>query len=115
MKPARNSKKNKSIQQDYNGSRVIPLYYESAHIEREIEDHVNSIKSLINKLRPSDRQFYFSGLLSHILTSKINYPTGPIDVSTDEMDYNALSDNELNLLRELSSNIQRLYLELDGE
>lgn len=114
MKPSKNQKRTSPITGNTSTGRVIPLYYESAHIEREIEDHIQSIKSLINKLRPNDRQNYFSGLLSHILSSNIAYPAGPIDISTDDLDYNTLSENELNLLRELSSNIQRLYLEMDG-
>jgi hypothetical protein len=114
MKSNKNSKRVAEEQHKKYAGRVIPLYYESAHIEREIEDHVQSIKSLINKLRPTDRQHYFSGLLTHILTTNINYPTGPIDISSEDLDYGTLSDQELTLLKELSSNIHRLYLEMDG-
>jgi membrane-associated HD superfamily phosphohydrolase len=96
-------------------AKIIPIYQESAHIEREIDQHVQSIRALINKLRPSDRQQYFNGLLNHLLMNETNYPLTLDTSSTSDADFSCLSEKELDLIRELSSTLHRLHLEADGE
>lgn len=96
-------------------AKVIPMYQQSAHIEREIDQHVQSIRALIAKLRPTDRQQYFNGLLNHMLTGEVAYPLTLDASSTSDADFSCLSDKELSLIRELSSTLHRLHLEADGE
>lgn len=96
-------------------AKVIPMYQQSAHIEREIDQHVQSIRALISKLRPSDRQQYFNGLLNHMLMGETSYPLTLDASSTSDADFSCLSDHELSLIRELSSTLHRLHLEADGE
>src|ERR1043165_3489508 len=39
--------------------------------EREIDQHVKSIRALISKLHPAEKQKYFNGLLSFIVNEQI--------------------------------------------
>ena len=83
------------------------------HIEVEIESHVKSIRSLIQKLNPVDRQRYFDGLLNHILSKEIEYPQpkSPVKALTKvNDDFSKLSVNDLDLIRELSVKLQDLYV-----
>jgi hypothetical protein len=95
--------------------KVIPLYQESAHIEREIDEHVKSIRALISKLRPSDRQAYFNGLLAHMLREEVNSTFSKNSYPAVDADYSSLTGEELSLIRELSGHLHRLYLETGGE
>lgn len=98
------------------GAKIIPIYSERAHIEREIDQHVQSIRSLISRLRPSERQNYFNGLLSHLLHSEqAETSPGESSVRATDQDYSKLSDHDLGLIRELSFNVNRLYLELGDQ
>jgi hypothetical protein len=95
-------------------AKIIPMYQQSAHIEREIDQHVQSIRALISKLRPTDRQQYFNGLLNHMLKGEVTYPLSLDASSTSDADFSCLTENELDLIRELSSTLHRLHLEADG-
>ncbi|MBK7572112.1 MAG: hypothetical protein IPI10_10945 [Bacteroidetes bacterium] len=83
------------------------------HVEIEIENHVKSIRSLIQKLNPADRQKYFNGLLNHILCKQIEYTqtksikNQKVNVSDD---FSQLSTDDLDLIRELSCKLQDLYV-----
>ncbi len=91
--------------------KVITIEQDRKQIETEIDRHVKSIQSLIQRLGPPERQKYYNGLLSHLLAEEVNYPivkrqTGN---STISRDYSRLSEHELQLIRELSSQINQLY------
>jgi hypothetical protein len=75
-------------------------------VEREIDQHVKSIRALINKLRPTEKQKYFNGLLAFIVNEQIEM-TSP--ATPTETDYSKLSKQELTLLDELSVKVQELY------
>jgi hypothetical protein len=94
--------------------KVVETSFDQAHIEMEIERHVKSIKSLITKLRPLERQRYFDGLLSHILDQPVEYP-GPAKSNSTSFDYCNLSVNDLSLIRELSVKIHELYRITESE
>ena len=59
--------------------KVVVVNTDQTRIELEIEKHIKKIKSLILKLRPPERQKYFQGLLSHIVSE-------PYDVSVSNGD-----------------------------
>jgi hypothetical protein len=80
------------------------------NLEREIDYHVKSIRALISKLRPTEKQKYFNGLLAFIVHEQIEWAEGK---PSEEKDYSKLSSNELSLLQELSGKMHELYQTLD--
>jgi hypothetical protein len=84
------------------------------NVEREIDQHVKSIRALISKLHPAEKQKYFNGLLAFIVNEQIELSG---EQATPETDYSKLSSKELTILEELSSKMQELYqtLEFDPE
>ena len=95
--------------------KVIEPTVDRSHLEFEIERHVKSIRALIQKLRPLERQRYYDGLLSHLLSQPVNYPCGKMEVRKNSGDYSNLSATELTLVRELSLKIEELYRHSDHE
>jgi hypothetical protein len=75
-------------------------------VEFEIQRHVKSIRALIKKLRPHDRQKYYDGLLSHMLTRGGD---GMMQKAQSKGDFSNLNDKDLLLIRELSGKIEELY------
>ena|SRR5688572_7461000 len=96
--------------------RVVVVDKDQATIESEIERHVKVIRSLIQKLRPTDRQKYFNGLLSHILDEPVQ-ASGNWKSSTQWMrsDYSNLTVRELGLLEELSEKMEQMYRVMDPD
>jgi hypothetical protein len=78
--------------------------------EREIDQHVKSIRALISKLHPAEKQKYFNGLLAFIVNEQIEWTEKN---ATKETDYSKLSKQELTILEELSAKMQELYNTLD--
>ena len=88
--------------------KVIETPNDQSYLEFEIERHVKSIKALIPRLRPKERQRYYDGLLSHILSQPVDYPNGKMS-KDDSYDFCNLSFNELSLIKELSVKVHELY------
>jgi hypothetical protein len=82
--------------------------------EREIDQHIKSIRALISKLRPAEKQKYFNGLLAFIVHEQIEWTETHTKTETD---YSKLSAKDLTLLEELSTKMQELYntMEIDPE
>ena len=78
-------------------------------IEREIDSYVKSIRVLIAKLTPTERQKYYNGLLAFILNEQIEMSSDGNSKKIDESDFTRLTVKELNLLEELSMRMQQLY------
>ncbi len=91
--------------------KVITIPQDRKQIETEIDRHVKSIQSLIQRLGPPERQKYYNGLLSHLLAEEVTYPMErkSASVTSRERDYSRLSEHELGLIRELSAQINHLY------
>jgi len=110
-------RKQKNTQQsnvkDFPQLKVVETSNDQAHVEIEIDRHVKSIRALIRKLRPVERQRYYDGLLSHILSQPVEYP-GPKNKNEDSYDFCNLSVNDLSLIRELSVKIHEIY-RIEGE
>ena len=94
--------------------RVVVVDKDQATIESEIERHVKVIRSLIQKLRPTDRQKYFDGLLAHIIDepSDTNWKNGS---QWMRKDYSNLTVRELGLLEELSEKMEQMYRVMEHE
>lgn len=88
--------------------KVIDVSSDQHQLEMEIDRQVKSLRALIKKLQPTERQQYFDGLLSHMLSQPVNYPEPATHVN-DSYDYCNLSVNELALIRELSVKVHELY------
>lgn len=87
------------------------------NIEREIDGYVKSIRALICKLTPTERQKYYNGLLAFILNEQVEMTSQGNRKKIEESDFTKLSVRELNLLEELSLRMQQLYrtMEYDVE
>ena len=87
--------------------------FERGTVEKRIEEHIRSIQSLIKQIEQKEMQFLFSGLLASVLSK----PQSGEDFESDNLffeqpaspDHTVLSDNELNLIGELSEKIEELY------
>lgn len=96
--------------------KVVVVKNDQVYVEREIEKHIKKIKSLINKLRPAERQKYFNGLLSHLLHEPVEAPvrhSKTIMISDSEKDYSSLTVEELSLIEELGQKVEQLYRTMD--
>lgn len=92
--------------------KVVTIPQDRKQIETEIDRHVKSIQSLIQRLGPPERQKYYNGLLSYLLAEEVTYPvTERKNIKSESMqhDYSRLSENDLSLIRELSTQINSLY------
>lgn len=94
--------------------KVVDTSSDQSQIEMEIERQVKSIRALIKRLRPHERQRYYDGLLSHILSQPVEIP-GKKSNMNDNYDYCNLSFNELSLIREMSVKIHELYRLSEGD
>ena len=88
--------------------KVIDVSANQSHLEYEIDRQVKSLRSLIKQLHPKDRQMYFNGLLSHILSQPVDTLETNAHVN-DSYDYCNLSVEEVSLIKELSIKIHELY------
>ena len=88
---------------------VVRIEHSRVQVEIEIDRHVKIIRSLIQKLHPAERQQYFAGLLSHLLTQSPEYPFPKYQKKEEEIDFSALSANDLELIKELSQKLEELH------
>ena len=79
------------------------------NIEREVDSYVKSIRVLIGKLTPTERQKYYNGLLAFILNEQIEMSSEGNEKKIEQSDFTKLTARELNLLEELSMRMQQLY------
>ena len=87
--------------------------FERGSVEKRIEEHIRSIQSLIKQIEQKEMQSLFSGLLASVLSKSQSAE----DYDSDNLFYEqpaapdntVLSDNELNLIGELSEKIEELY------
>ena len=79
------------------------------NIEREIDTYVKSIRALISKLTPTERQKYYNGLLAFILNEQVEMSSEANQKKIEESDFTRLTERELGLLQELSMRMQQLY------
>jgi hypothetical protein len=94
--------------------KVVEVASDQSKLEFEIELQVKTIRALIKKLRPAERQRYYDGLLSHLLSQPVDYPETKRD-KNDSFDYCNLSYQDLSLIRELSVKMHELYRISDSE
>ena len=85
------------------------------NIEREIDGYVKSIRALISKLTPTERQKYYNGLLAFILNEQVEMNMEGNQKKIDESDFTKLTVRELNLLEELSLRMQQLYRTMEHD
>jgi hypothetical protein len=74
----------------------------------EVDRQIKTLRALIKKLQPIERQRYFDGLLSYMLSQPIDFTDYGGHVN-DSYDYCNLSVNELSLIKELSVKVHELY------
>jgi len=98
---------------------IIHVAQDRGRIEMEIDQHVKSIRSLINRLRPTERQKYFHGLLHHMLNAPEEHQMKSVTTTStnknQEISYSNLSQNDLVLIRELSTKMEELYRNMDDD
>jgi hypothetical protein len=108
-------KNNRDVKTESTSLKIVVVETNHVHIEQEIEMHIKKIRSLINKLRPAERQKYFNGLLSHILDEPVEASFPPAKKINTDKDYSALSYEELLLIEELSIKMEQLYRTMDHD
>ena len=95
--------------------KVVVVETDQVRIEQEIERHIKKIRSLIQKLRPPERQKYFQGLLAHILSEPHDYATHYNQKLNFDIQPSRLTTDEMKLLEELSAKMEQLYRTLDHD
>lgn len=87
--------------------------FDKGSVEKKIEDHIRCIQSLIKQIEQKEMQSLFSGMLASVLSNPQTTEDTEIgslffeeSASPDE---SVLSDNEMNLIGELSEKIEELY------
>ncbi len=106
---------NRDVKTEPTSLKVVVVETNQVQIEQEIELHIKKIRTLINKLRPAERQKYFNGLLSHILDEPVETSFHPSKKVNTDKDYSALSYEELLLIEELSIKMEQLYRTMDHD
>ena len=108
-------KTNPQTKTDSTSLKVVVVENNHVRIEHEIERHIKKIRTLINKLRPAERQKYFNGLLSHLINEPVETPVRSTKKINPDKDYSALSYEELMLIEELSIKMEQLYRTMDHD
>jgi hypothetical protein len=93
---------------------VVQTGESQTHLEREIDQHINNIRALIRKMRPSERQRYYNGLLSHILEVPVGPSFHPTHIDRKDEQSTNLSHEHLSLIREMADKMEQLYRVMDG-
>ncbi len=89
--------------------RIVETNTDRVQVEFEIDRHIKSIRALINKLHPIERQKYFDGFLNHLLSKPVIFHSVKSDSPSNEYDLSVLNTDELNLIRELSIKMDEMY------
>jgi hypothetical protein len=105
----------KNTTSDGPGSLSIVHAAGPKNIEREIDGYVKSIRTLISKLTPTERQKYYNGLLAFILNEQVEMSMEGNQKKIEESDFTKLTVRELNLLEELSLRMQQLYRTMEHD
>jgi hypothetical protein len=109
-------KRTEGVRTDSTTLKIVEPDNSQAQVERQIEKHINKIRSLVNKLRPSERQRYFNGLVAYLLNEPIDAATHASSKKPDQnKDYSALSYEDLMLIEELSIKMEQLYRTMDHD
>jgi len=88
--------------------KVVDVSTDQHQLEMEVDRQIKTLRALIKKLQPIERQRYFDGLLSYMLSQPIDFTDYGGHVN-DSYDYCNLSVNELSLIKELSVKVHELY------
>ncbi|MCC7233111.1 MAG: hypothetical protein IT242_09220 [Bacteroidia bacterium] len=94
--------------------RIISIEQNRMQIEMEIDRNVKSIRSLIEKLRPFERQKYYNGLLMHMLSVPVD-ESRTDGMQKNDLDYSNLGTRDLDLIRELSQKMEQLYIVMNDD
>jgi hypothetical protein len=90
-------------------ANLVVVENKSTNIEREVDQNVKTIRALIKKLSPVERQKYYNGLLAFIVNEQIELTDEAQTKSIEKKDLSTLSVKELGLLEEMSAKMQQLY------
>jgi hypothetical protein len=90
-------------------ARIIPMRPSAGPVDKEFEQQIQSLRSLIGKLHPAARQQYFDAFLDHLLTIDVVYPPAGHAPAASRKRVAHLSPEERALIRELSDTVQQLH------
>lgn len=108
------SNSNRNATGEYAALSVVKTGEAQASIEREIDQHINSVRALIRRMLPSERQRYYNGLLAHILSEPVDSPSQSARINQPESTSTNLSREQLELIREMAVKMEQLYRVMDG-
>lgn len=92
-------------------AKIIRLHPPATPIDKEFEQQIQSLRSMIGKLHPAARQQYFDAFLDHLLSIDIVYPPANSIPPVSRKRAAHLSDEERKLIKELSATVQQLHRE----
>lgn len=92
-------------------AKIIRLHPPVAPIEKEFEQQIQSLRTMIGKLHPAARQQYFDAFLDHLLSIDIVYPPSNSVPVVSRKRVAHLSEEERKLIKELSATVQQLHHE----
>lgn len=92
-------------------AKIIRLHPPATPVDKEFEQQIQSLRSMIGKLHPAARQQYFDAFLDHLLSIDIVYPPANSTPPVSRKRAAHLSEEERRLIKELSATVQQLHHE----
>lgn len=103
--------------------KIVSKSNAAAPVYQELENHVRSIKSLLNELEPSERLRYMNELFVRLLPERNNTESAQEKIisrlrstnSSSQLTLNALSKEQQRLINKLTSATDRLHREMNDD
>jgi|GEM_PF-1862182 hypothetical protein len=103
--------------------KIVSKSNATAPVYTELENHVRSIKSLLNELEPSERLRYMNELFVRLLPERNNNESAQEKIisrlrstnAPSQLSLNALSKEQQRLINKLTSATDRLHREMNDD
>ena len=103
--------------------KIVSKSNAATPVYQELENHVRSIKSLLNELEPSERLRYMNELFVRLLPERNNVESAQEKIisrlrstnSSSQLTLNALSKEQQRLINKLTSATDRLHREMNDD
>lgn len=104
--------------------KIVSKSNAAAPVYQELENHVRSIKTLLNELEPSERLRYMNELFVRLLPERNNNTESAQEKiisrlrstnSSSQLTLNALSKEQQRLINKLTSTTDRLHREMNDD
>jgi hypothetical protein len=92
--------------------KMVIVRNDDAMLSQQIDQHLKSIKALIKKATPAEKQQYYQGLLNHILTMPYEQDANgnySIPQIAERKPKDNLNVDDLALIQEMSFKLEELH------